>query len=123
LIGLGVEGEHVMNAQAVKPTRVRCLPVSTLRQSIAENPALSVKLFEALARELAATRDLMLTTGQRSAVERVASFLLAFSRRSRRIGQDPTRFELPMTRGTSAIALASASKRSAEPSASSNNSA
>jgi CRP-like cAMP-binding protein len=24
LIGLGVEGEHVMNAQAVKPTRVRC---------------------------------------------------------------------------------------------------
>ncbi len=98
LIGLGVEGEHVMNAQAVKPTRVRCLPVSTLRQSIAEDPALGVKLYEALARELAATRDLMLTTGQRSAVERVASFLLAFSRRNRRIGQDPTSFELPMTR-------------------------
>jgi hypothetical protein len=31
---------------------------------------------------LAATRDLMLTTGQRCATERVASFLLAFSRRS-----------------------------------------
>lgn len=98
LIGLGVEGEHVMNAQAVKPTRVRCLPVSTLRQSIAEDPALGIKLYEALARELAATRDLMLTTGQRSAVERVASFLLAFSRRNRRIGQDPKSFELPMTR-------------------------
>jgi CRP-like cAMP-binding protein len=98
LIGLGVEGEHVMNAQAVKPTRVRCLPVATLRQSIAEDPTLGVKLYEALARELAATRDLMLTTGQRSAVERVAGFLLAFSRRNQRNGQDPASFELPMTR-------------------------
>ena len=98
LIGLGVEGEHVMNAQAVKPTRVRCLPVSALRQSIAEDPALGVRLYEALARELAATRDLMLTTGQRSAVERVASFLLAFSRRNQRVAQDPSNFELPMTR-------------------------
>jgi CRP/FNR family transcriptional regulator len=51
-----------------------------------------------VARELAATRDLMLTTGQRSATERVASFLLAFSRRSERNGQDPSDFELPMTR-------------------------
>ena len=98
LIGLGVEGAHVMNAQAVKPTRVRCLSLATLRQSIAEDPTLGIKLYEALARELAAARDLMLTTGQRSAVERVASFLLALSRRNERQGQDPTSFELPMTR-------------------------
>jgi CRP-like cAMP-binding protein len=51
LIGLGIEGEHVTNAQAVKPTRVRCLPVSALRQCIAEHPALGVKLYEALARD------------------------------------------------------------------------
>ena len=94
IIGLGAEDKHVMNAQAVKPTRVRCLPVATLRQSAAKDPMLGFKLYEALARELAATRDLMLTTGQRSAMERVAGFLLAFSRN----GQDPTTFELPMTR-------------------------
>src|SRR5262245_4799048 len=98
LIGLGVEGAHVINAQAVKPTRVRCLSLATLRQSIAEDPTLAIKLYEAVARELAAARDLMLTTGQRSAVERVASFLVALSRRNQRHGQDPTRFELPMTR-------------------------
>jgi CRP/FNR family transcriptional regulator len=40
----------------------------------------------------------MLTTGQRSATERVVSFLMAFSRRSERNGQDPCDFELPMTR-------------------------
>jgi CRP/FNR family transcriptional regulator len=98
LIGLGVEGEHVMNAQAIKPTRVRCLPVASLRQFAARDPMLGFKLYESLARELAATRDLLMTTGQRSAVERVAGFLLAFSRRNVRNGRDPANFELPMTR-------------------------
>jgi len=98
LIGLGSQDEHVMNAQAVKPTRLRCLAISALHNSAANDPALGFKLYEALAKELAATRDLMLTTGQRSATERVVSFLLAFSRRSARNGQDPLDFELPMTR-------------------------
>jgi CRP/FNR family transcriptional regulator len=98
LIGLGAQGEHVMNTQAIKPTRLRCVPVGTLHQSAAKDSALGFKLYEALARELAATRDLMLTTGQRSATERVVSFLLAFSRRNERNGQDPSEFELPMTR-------------------------
>jgi CRP/FNR family transcriptional regulator, anaerobic regulatory protein len=98
LIGLGAKVEHVMNAQAIKPTRLRCLPVATLHQAATNDPTLGFKLYEALARELAATRDLILTTGQRSATERVAGFLLAFSRRNARNGQDPANFELPMTR-------------------------
>jgi len=98
LIGLGAQEEHVMNAQAIKPTRLRCLPTSALHHSAARDPTVGFRLYEALARELAATRDLMLTTGQRSATERVVSFLLAFSRRNTRSGQDPLEFELPMTR-------------------------
>jgi CRP-like cAMP-binding protein len=98
LIGLGAQGEHVMNAQAIKPTRLRCLAMATLHRSAAQDPALGFRLYEAVARELAATRDLMLTTGQRSATERVASFLLAFSRRAERNGQDPSDLVLPMTR-------------------------
>jgi len=98
LIGLGAQGEHAMNAQAIKPTRLRCLPVAALRHSASHDPTLGFKLYEAVAMELAATRDLMLTTGQRSATERVAGFLLAFSRRNERNGKDPADFELPMTR-------------------------
>jgi len=98
LIGLGIEREHAMNAQAIKPTRLRCLPAASLRVAAAGDPALALKLYEALAGELAAARDLLLTTGQRSALERVAGFLLALSRRNDRSGLDPTRFELPMTR-------------------------
>jgi CRP/FNR family transcriptional regulator len=98
IVGLGIDDEYTINAQAVKPTRVRCLSMAALRQSAATNPELGFKLYEAMARELAATRDLMLTTGQRSAVERVAGFLLAFSRRNQRNGQDLGNIELPMTR-------------------------
>lgn len=99
LIGLGAQSEHVMSAQAIESARLRCVPMAALYRSAAQDPALGFKLYEAVARELAATRDLMLTTtGQRSAAERVASFLLAFSRRSERNGQDPSEFELPMTR-------------------------
>ena len=38
LIGLGAQGEHVMNAQAIKPTRLRCLPIATLHHSAAKDP-------------------------------------------------------------------------------------
>ena len=98
LVGLGAEGAHVMNAQAIKPTRLRCLPVSGLHRRVVQNPSLGFKLYQAVARELASARDLMLTTGQRTATERVVSFLLAFSRRNQRNGRDPKVLELPMTR-------------------------
>jgi CRP/FNR family transcriptional regulator len=98
LVGLGAEGEHVINAQAIKPTRLLCLPVSGLHHSLFSDPSLGFKLYQAIAQELASARDLMLTTGQRTATERVASFLLAFSRRNACNGRDPTVLELPMTR-------------------------
>jgi CRP/FNR family transcriptional regulator, anaerobic regulatory protein len=97
-IGLGAQGEYVINAQAIKPTRLRCLPLSALSQIARQDPRLGFRLYEALASELAATRELLLTTGQRSASERLIAFLLALSRRNERKGQDAKVFDLPMTR-------------------------
>jgi CRP/FNR family transcriptional regulator len=82
----------------MKPTRLRCLPLSALSQIARQDPRLGFRLYEALASELAATRELLLTTGQRSACERLIAFLLAISRRNARKGQDPHVFDLPMTR-------------------------
>jgi CRP/FNR family transcriptional regulator len=98
LIGLGAQDEQVMNAQAIRPSRLRCMPIATLHQSASRNATLAFHLYEAVTRELAAARDLMLITGQRNATERVAGFLVAFSRRNVRNGLDPTAIELPMTR-------------------------
>ncbi|KAB2919818.1 MAG: helix-turn-helix domain-containing protein [Hyphomicrobiaceae bacterium] len=98
LIGLGALRVHTVNAQAIKPTRLRCLPIAMVHRVAGEDAKLGLKLYEAMANELASTRDLLLTTGHRSATERVVSFLLAMSARNERSGQDPSRFDLPMTR-------------------------
>jgi CRP/FNR family transcriptional regulator len=82
LIGLGALDEHILSAQATCTSKVRCLSAATL-ESLAESDAnLALKLYKSVCQELAATRSLLVTVGQRSAVERVASFLLALHRRS-----------------------------------------
>ena len=97
-VGLGAHGEHSMNAQAIRPTRLRCLPISALRQCVSRDPMIGFKLYEALAGELAAARELVLATGRRRAIERVVGFLLALSRRNEQNGRDRNSIELPMTR-------------------------
>ena len=62
------------------------------------NPVLGIALCEAISQELAAAHELLLTTGQRTATERVAAFLLAISRRNARRGEDEFAIILPMTR-------------------------
>jgi CRP-like cAMP-binding protein len=97
-IGLGAEGARPVSAQALNPTRVRSISVTKLHKIAADDPDLSFRLYQMLAAEIAEARDLMLTTGHRSACERVAGFLLALSRRNRRSGKESHFIDLPMTR-------------------------
>lgn len=98
LIGLADIGDHAANAQATTRTRLRCIPTASLHQVVQEDARLGMKLYEAVARELQAARELLFTISQRIAAERVAAFLLALSRRSERNAEDPLEFVLPMTR-------------------------
>ncbi|MGE0626583.1 MAG: helix-turn-helix domain-containing protein [Hyphomicrobiaceae bacterium] len=97
-VGLGTDAEHAFSAQATEPARVRCIPVALLRQLAAEDPALALELYEAVALELEAARNHLMTLGYRSAAGRVASFLLALSRRSERRGREASEMVLPMRR-------------------------
>lgn len=97
-IGLGAQSEHIMNAQVIKRGCIRSMPLAALHKIATSDPALSFMLYKAVAEELAATRDLMMTTGHRSASERVATFLIALSRRNKRNGEDEDIISLPMTR-------------------------
>lgn len=81
LIGLGVQREHVLSAQAVCTAKVRCLQTAALERAAESNAKLAIKLYRAVCHELAATRHLLVTVGQRSAAERLASFLLTLHRR------------------------------------------
>lgn len=97
-IGLSAKGQHTTSAQATERTRLRCLPVSELREIINAHPRLGMDLYELMSSKLAGARDLLVSVCQRSAQERVAGFLLALSRRNAFRGEDPSCIVLPMTR-------------------------
>lgn len=98
LVGLGSINTHAANAQATVKTRVRCVPLMVLHEEARREPALGLKLYEAVSRELLAARELLFTVSQCTAAERLASFLLALSRRNERRGEEPNEIVLPMTR-------------------------
>lgn len=82
LIGLGVLDEHILSAQATCPAKVRCLSAASLETLAETDASLALKLYKSVCQELQATRSLLVTVGQRSAVERVAAFLLALHRKT-----------------------------------------
>lgn len=82
LIGLGVLDEHVLSAQATTAAKVRCLSTAALERMAESDAGLALKLYKSVCHELAATRSLLVTVGQRSAIERLAAFLLALHRRT-----------------------------------------
>ena len=98
LIGLGSGPVETLNAQATVATRVRCSSLGALRQAAAQNPRVALRLYEALSCELSGLRDHLICVGQRSAMERVTSFLLMLSHRNESRGRNPLTIELPMTR-------------------------
>jgi CRP/FNR family transcriptional regulator len=93
VFGLGPAGPHRYHAQTTQATRLRCLSWSALQRAARRDTSFALGLYEMTARELAASHELLLTAGQRTATERVASFLLSVPSRS---GGDDV--QLPMTR-------------------------
>ena len=98
VIGLGALGAHATNAQATIKTWVRSIPVATLHSVAASDAKLGRKLYEALSQELLAAREHLFTVSQCTASERVATFLMALSRRNDRRGESPVEIVLLMTR-------------------------
>jgi CRP/FNR family transcriptional regulator len=79
-------------------TRVRCIPHSTIDHLISAEPGFGHAMLATLATELSETRDQLLSLGRKSALEKVATFLLRISRRNQREKTDECQLHLPMTR-------------------------
>lgn len=98
VIGLGSLRQHAANAQATVRTFVRAIPVAQLTDMAEADPRVAMRLYEALSRELLAARELLFTVSQRTAAERLASFLVGLARRNRQRGECANEIVLPMTR-------------------------
>jgi CRP-like cAMP-binding protein len=97
-LSLSLGSVETYNAQATVATRVRCLSVSALSGLASRDPAIAMRICEAVSAELAAVRDHLVCVVQRSATERVVTFLLALSERNNARNRDCDTLELPMTR-------------------------
>lgn len=96
LIGLGASSEHTLNAQAASPAKLRCLAAHSLEEAAGRDPALAVKLYRAVSRELTETQSLLVSIGQQTALERVATFLFSLDQRAKARGENV--LHLPMRR-------------------------
>jgi CRP/FNR family transcriptional regulator, anaerobic regulatory protein len=98
VIGLCSASFEACNAQAIVLTHLKCLPLAVLLKAAKRDAKVALGLYEALSRELVATREHLLCIGQRGATERLATFFVILSRRNEERGHDPETIKLPMTR-------------------------
>jgi CRP/FNR family transcriptional regulator len=80
-IGLGLLNDHIFDAQATCAVKIRCLSAAALEQAASRDAGLALKLYKAVSAELLAARSLLVSVGQGTAMERLASFLLGLHNR------------------------------------------
>ena len=98
LLGLNVGDSFAYSAEAITKTVLCRYPRKKLDQALDTHPALARRFLRATVHELAVAQDQMLLLGQKSAIEKTASFLLRLSDQNRERGEDPELLYLPMTR-------------------------
>ena len=81
VFGLEVGASHRLAAEAIVDTTVRLVRRRSLEQAAATNVRVSHKLWTMTAGELRHAEEHMLLLGRKSAMERVATFLLEMDRR------------------------------------------
>lgn len=94
VFGLGPGPEHRLTAEAIVDTTVRLVPRRSLEKAAASNVHVARNLWTMTACDLRHAEDHMLLLGRKTAMERVATFLLEMDRRLAKTGM----MALPMCR-------------------------
>jgi CRP/FNR family transcriptional regulator len=87
------------NAKALETSSVCELPFDSLQELGKDMPQLQIQLLSRLSKELSGDKSLMLLLGKKTADEKLATFLLSFSKRFSDRGFSATEFHLTMSRG------------------------
>jgi CRP/FNR family transcriptional regulator len=90
--------KHPCDVIALETTEVCELPFGKLETLARELPGLQHQLFRLMSRELADEEAQLLMLGRMKAEERLATFLLSFSKRYHLLGHSPVDLHLPMSR-------------------------
>jgi CRP/FNR family transcriptional regulator len=90
--------KHPCDVVALEPTELCELPFEKLEALARQVPGLQHQLFRIMSREIADEESQLLMLGRMRAEERLAAFLMSFSRRFQRLGLSATELRLPMSR-------------------------
>lgn len=81
-LGLTEEEEHGFTAETLEPAELCRFPRGRFEAFIADHPQMGRELYRLAAHELAAAQEQMVLLGRKTAIERVASFLLGLVARA-----------------------------------------
>lgn len=100
-LGRPFAAESAVTAEAASEVELCVMPRPALERLICESPELGHRLMRQTLRELDEARDWMLTLGRKTALEKVASFLLLIATHldPAVVDDKPIAFDLPLTRG------------------------
>lgn len=98
LIGLGQAECYRYSCEAVCSAKVRSISKGALMRDAQGHADLGHRLFEIATAELASMQEHQLLLGRKSAIEKLASFLLVLAHRAREQDDQEASFKLSMTR-------------------------
>lgn len=98
-LGLAVTDTYTFSVQAIEPVRACRFSRSRLRQLVVDCPQLEERLLQTACQELVTAQEQILLLGRKSAQERLATFLIGWSRQGGRRVSVADHVRLPMTRG------------------------
>jgi len=90
--------QHPCDVVALESTEICELPFGKLEAMARELPGLQHQLFRIMSREIMQEEAQLLMLGRMRAEERLAAFLISFSKRYQLLGFSPTDLRLPMSR-------------------------
>lgn len=97
-LGLAVNDEHAFSAEAIEPVEVCRYTRGRFDAFVDEHPRMERELYHIAAHELALAREQMVLLGRKTAVERLATFLLGLLKRMREHEPGADLISLPMNR-------------------------
>ena len=97
IVGFGHGNSYRFDCDAITTARVRAIPRSSLLRAMRDRPELGEKLLNVAAGEVASMQDLSILLCRKTAIERIATFLISMAAKQdgSAIGQ---RLPLPMCR-------------------------
>lgn len=101
-IGLNTHDTYTATAEALADVRLCRFPRKPFQQLLVEMPSLEQRLLAVTETELAAAHEQILLLGRKTAMERIATFLLLQSERAKARGLVANPISLPMTRAEAA---------------------